>query len=94
MRKVFLDDLPRRGTKYINWNESVGSKVNFEYDELNGELEILEVLPNRYLKIRFDKSESVIGIGHLKKGQIGRIVGKYAQRGHVTGINDIPTKEP
>lgn len=37
MRKVFLDDLPRRG-KLIDWKSSVGCKVKFIYDDIEGEV--------------------------------------------------------
>nr|DAJ80623.1 MAG TPA: restriction enzyme [Caudoviricetes sp.] len=45
MRKVFLDDLPRR-TGYksnpISWKNSVGYKVRFIYDDIEGEIEIID----------------------------------------------------
>ena len=48
MRKVFLDDLPRWekegmgkiGT--INWNKSIGCKVKFIYDDIEGEIKIID----------------------------------------------------
>ena len=46
MRKVFLDELPKweYGTNKgrINWKESIGHKVNFIYDDVQGEVEILD----------------------------------------------------
>lgn len=45
MRKVFLDDLPRR-TGYksnpISWKNSVGYKIRFIYDDIEGEIEIID----------------------------------------------------
>lgn len=48
MRKVFLENLPRWekgegkgkiGT--INWSKSIGSKVRFVYEDIEGEVEIV-----------------------------------------------------
>ena len=50
MRKVFLDDLPKIG-KYINWKESVGYKVKFIYDYIEGEVEIVDYYINDKGKI-------------------------------------------
>ena len=40
MRKVFLDELPRGGKcvnkNSINWKESIGYKVKFVYDNIEG----------------------------------------------------------
>ena len=40
LRKIFLETLPcstRSGGKIINWKKSIGEKVNFIYDEIEGE---------------------------------------------------------
>ena len=46
MRKVFLDKLPHGGKginkKYINWCNSIGYKVKFIYDNIQGEIEIID----------------------------------------------------
>lgn len=48
MRKVYLEDLPRKegvgalkGKEVINWKESIGHKVDFIYDDIEGEVEII-----------------------------------------------------
>ena len=43
MRKVFLDELPRKGGKSdrIDWKKSVGCKIPFIYDDIQGEMEII-----------------------------------------------------
>lgn len=46
MRKVFLDDLPRR-KEGIDWAASVGHKVKFIYDDVEGEFEIIRYEKNK-----------------------------------------------
>ena len=45
MKKVFLEELPRGGKcikeNSINWKESIGYKVKFIYDDIEGEIEIV-----------------------------------------------------
>ena len=44
MRKVFLDNLPTKkygNTFRIDWMKSIGSKIRFTYDDLDGEIEIV-----------------------------------------------------
>lgn len=43
MRKVFLEELPRRG-KGIDWKKSIGQTVKFIYDDIEGEIYI-----NKYI---------------------------------------------
>lgn len=47
MRKVFLDDLPRKegigalkGKQVIDWKGSIGCKVRFIYDDIEDKIEI------------------------------------------------------
>ena len=40
MRKVFLENLPKRGS-LINWKKSVGLKVHFIYDDIEDDIEII-----------------------------------------------------
>lgn len=49
MRKVFLDDLPRKegigalkGKQVIDWKGSVGCKVRFIYDDIEDKIEIMD----------------------------------------------------
>jgi predicted RNA-binding Zn-ribbon protein involved in translation (DUF1610 family) len=56
MRKLFLDNLPKRG-KRINWINSVGYKVNFEYDNIIGE----------FLIIDYNRNNEILKINYLGK---------------------------
>ena len=49
IRKVDLSELPRKegfginkGKMLIDWKTSIGYKVSFVYDEIEGEIEILD----------------------------------------------------
>ena len=49
MREVYLDTLPKRyglgGNKdklVVDWKNSIGCKVKFVYEEIEGEVEILD----------------------------------------------------
>ena len=46
MRRIFLDDLPKRGSmaKQINWKESIGKSVKFIYGDIEGEIQIIDYL--------------------------------------------------
>ena len=41
MRKVFLDNLPKMNNGTFAWKDSIGYKISFIYDDLSGEIEIL-----------------------------------------------------
>ena len=78
IRKVFLEDLPRFGnSNRISWKNSVGYKVNFICDSIEGEIEIVNY--NRpYISIQYlDKPEYIIFYGDLLECKLGRLLGKY-----------------
>lgn len=86
MRKVFLDDLPRWGKGShegkINWEKCAGYKVNFIYDDIEGEIEIVksytkEKNNNRYIQCKY-KDNNVYSIysNDFVKGRLGMIIGK------------------
>lgn len=77
--KVFLDELPRRGkTNQINWEKSVGKKINFIYDNIKGELKIVNYdSKNSYLYLKYlDEENFRINIGNLKKCKIAKLLNK------------------
>ena len=61
MRKIFLEELPRHG-KYIDWKSSIGYKVKFIYDDIEGdrnqysnqELVIIDTLKARLKEVLSD----------------------------------------
>ena len=54
MRKVFLDELPRKGTQRINWQESIGKRIEFIYDEITGYIDIIGYKERNMLKIKYN----------------------------------------
>lgn len=83
MRKVDTSVLPKmkgRGAnkdKYIiNWIASVGKRVNFEYDEIIGTLEIVGYdIKTRKLSILYKGSVKKIGYSEFSSARIGRLIG-------------------
>lgn len=84
MRKVFLDDLPKWGDGVrINWSKSVGYKFKFVYDDIEGEIEILDYISKgqcltvKYLgREPFKTTTSNIISGHLS-AVLGKYTGKF-----------------
>ena len=45
MRKMFIENLPKRqgrNRKEIDWKNTIGYKVKFVYDDIEGEVEIID----------------------------------------------------
>ena len=81
MRKMFLDDLPKKmnkGKECIDWKNSAGYKVHFIYDDIEGELEILNYIPNNNPKISIKYNNKIFDIqtNNFKKCKIAKIVNK------------------
>lgn len=78
MRKVFLDDLPRKG-KFINWSESIRYKVRFIYDDIKGCIEIVNY-DGKYLYIKYlNKPIFKIATGSFSKCLLGSLLNKYTK---------------
>ena len=61
LRKVFLDELPRNKST-IDWCNSVGMKVKFVYDDIEGEIEIKEIINRlKIVAIYNDKEYCLLG---------------------------------
>ena len=83
MRKVFLDDLPRwgKGGKAkegtINWNESIGRKVKFIYNSIEGEVEIVGYKSEgQSLTIKYLNKEHKMKTSGFLNCKIGKIIGE------------------
>ena len=75
MKKIFIEDLPKKGDK-IDWKRSEGHTIHFIYEDIEGEILIKQVLNSDYLLVQYKEKEFKIQKGHLKKCAIGTIVGK------------------
>lgn len=104
MRKVFLDDLPRWGEHgkakkgTINWRQSVGCKVKFIYDDIKGEIEIVNYA-SKHISIKYKECVVKTKTDSLLRGKIGQAL-HYAGDIKIGGqkaieyVNDITTTNP
>lgn len=77
MRKVLISDLPTKkygNTFRIDWMKSVGLKVKFIYDDLNGEIKIVDY-NNGKINVLYNNSKYWIGTYEFAKGEISYIIG-------------------
>ncbi len=78
MRKVFLEDLPKKEKgKTINWNESIGYKVRFIYNNIEGYVEIVDYKSKgRCLYIKYeDKDVFKIYVSRFQECGLGGLLG-------------------
>lgn len=79
MRKVFLDTLPKQYNK-IDWKNSIGYKVLFVYEDLQGYVEIIDYKSNNErLTISYNDKTIDIARSSFKSGNIGRLLGKRSK---------------
>ena len=84
MNKVFIDILPINTTgRYknkINWVNSVGQIIHFIYEDIEGDLKIIEYIRRKnkkpLLKINYNNCDFLITIDDLKKCALGKILNK------------------
>ena len=93
MRKVFLDNLPR-GSRYtsddkINWTDSIGYKVKFVYDDIEGEIEIIDyAIKKQRLNIRYNNNDFSIKTMNFSKCGLGELLGKHTKK-YKYSVGDI-----
>lgn len=91
MRKVFIENLPRGGgdangkninKQRINWKDSVGKKVKFIYNNIQGEILIegyrSELIDDRYrtfLSVRYKNKVKDLRVEHFRRCVIGDLIG-------------------
>lgn len=77
MKKMFLDDLPKIN-KRIDWINSIGYKVNFIYNDYNGEVEILKYNKDtNTICIKYNKKLFYFFVGHFRNCLIGKMFYTY-----------------
>ena len=79
MRKVYLDNLPKDNRYYIDWKNSIDCKVKFVYDDIYGELKIINYSNNK-VTIKYKNNIQTISIEQFKRASIGRLVDKYTDK--------------
>lgn len=84
-RKTFIECLPRNRNKGVSWSDSVGYKIHFMYNSIEGDIIILNyVKENQYkLKVSYNKNEYYIYPDDLKKSNIKKILTVEAVIGQV-----------
>lgn len=76
MRKIFLENLPHKNNK-VDWGKSKEYKVHFIYDDIEGNIEILDYNTKiGKLKIKYNNQEFDMYINGFRNCTLGKIVGK------------------
>lgn len=83
-KQIFLEVLPRKiykGTECIDWINSVGYKVHFIYDDIEGDLEIIKYIKgvkniNPRILIKYGKEQIEINVASLKSCPLGELLKK------------------
>lgn len=92
MKKVYLDNLPKKiyqGRQCIDWINSTGFKVNFEYDGIVGEFKIIGYNKNdKKLSILYHDKVYYILTGNMVKCHIGKII-NAKNYDYVYNVGDI-----
>lgn len=78
MNKIFLEHLPHRG-KLIDWKNSVGYFIHFIYEEIEGDLEVINYINEKHIKIEIKYNNNIYSIstGSIKNCNLGNILNKY-----------------
>jgi hypothetical protein len=75
MLKVFYEDLPKDNHGRVSWLNSIGYKLNFIFEEIQGVIEILSYnKQNRKLKVKYNDVDCYIQTSSLLKHEITNIV--------------------
>ncbi|MBN3352078.1 hypothetical protein CF086_17420 [Clostridium botulinum] len=76
MRKVFLDNLPRKyrlGNEIIDWKNSIGLTIPFIYDNINDKFKIINY-DGRKIYLIYNKDLKSIDRANLMENKIGKII--------------------
>ena len=87
-RKIFLEELPRRG-KLIDWKNSIGYKIKFIYEDIKDEFEIIEY-DKKYQKLKIKYNDKIYekDTNGIINCEIGKIIGKI-KTGFIYNIGEI-----
>ena len=81
MRKMFLDDLPKKN-KNINWKLSVGHKVKFIYEDIEGSLKIIKYITKNnhpYLEVEYNDKTYICSSKSIIRCSLGKILNKITK---------------
>lgn len=78
MKKVFLDNLPKKSDKVFDWTKSIGYIVNFIYEDIEDEVTIINYDKIKsYLTILYKNDTFNIHVTQFKNAKFGSFLGKY-----------------
>jgi hypothetical protein len=86
MNKINLKELPHCKSR-IDWNKCIGSKVYFQYEEINDFLTISKY-ENNFLTIQYKNKSIEIDTGNFKLCKIGKLFNRHLKT-PIYHINDI-----
>ena len=78
MRKMFIENLPRRqgrNGKEIDWKNTIGYKVKFVYDDVEGEVEIIDY-EKLHVKFSYNNETYDILTDNFRRCNLGKVLGK------------------
>lgn len=79
MKKVFIENLPKWSfgphKDRVNWKESVGGIVKFIYDQIQGEIKIVDYKQDNIIVIQFNEEYFSIKTDQFSRAKIGKIIG-------------------
>lgn len=76
MRRIFLEDLPQNNNGTINWKNSVGCSVRFEYDDISGVIDIIGYDNSKYhLILKYKDRIRSMFVGSFKNCLIKELIG-------------------
>lgn|GEM_PF-2579546 len=87
MRKVYLDNLPKRGS-CINWKKSIGQTINFIYDDVKGDIYINKYIDGKksMINVIYKNHEFNIRTSILNKCILGGLIGYECEQNQVEDI--------
>ena len=91
MKKVFLENLPKRGKTQVDWYKSIGFTVDFAYDDIKGEINILSherFDKMSYIKVQYKDKIMDINTSSFIQGAIGMLIGSKTYE-YLYKIGDI-----
>lgn len=85
MRKIDVSQLPKKKGNFnkINWKNSIGCKIPFVYDDIEGELDVIgyDIKEQQiWLKYNDEKFDKGISTDNLQKCKLGYFLGKITNR--------------
>ena len=75
MKKIFTEDLPKKGDK-IDWKRSEGHTIHFIYEDVEGEILIKQKIDNDFLLIQYNNIDFKLRRVLLMRCALGSIIGQ------------------